>query len=952
MSAFSNLSALVISEVCANNENVITNEQGNESDWLELYNTDSATVSLHGLFLSDDRSNLKKHLITSNSLLLKPNSFALLWADGKFEHGSNHLNFKISVGETVYISSMNDGIIDSVRIIHAKADHSYGRIEYTTHSHWHYFTEPTPSRVNSSQAYFGYATPPEIDKSTGYYSDSISIGISADSLAYTYYTINNFDPNPDSSYTQNYLNNSINIHQTTVLRAKCYKTGYIPSETLSRLYVINEYNHLPVWAMITDPDNLFGVKGIYSHPWNEGYEWEREAQHWYFDSAKTALGYTAGIRIQGGNSVGMDKKSFRLHFRDQYGLKRLEYPLFSHASLQSFKQIVLKSGYDDDLSVSGTLVRDPLSMDLWRLSGNLASASEWAVLMLNDNYWGIYNIRESVDKDFIESHLKTADFDMIRYQKNGPELKHGSLSDWAALTNFINKTDFSTEAAYDSVCTMIDIDNFLNLLAFVHCSQYRSWTWGASAYKPVSRYAKWKWTIWDTDRAYLEPLWNGFDEYSSIFAEKWANFMPKKLLENQRFRSALINRTADFLNSWFNPEFCSNQLDSLSALIAPEIEHEKQRWNVETNWDSATTVLHNFIAQRPQIVRKQILDYFSISQTHSITVNIGGKGTVKLNYLNLESFPWNGLYFNNIPISLTAIPVNGYRFNGWSNGVGTNFIDDFKLISDTSITAYFIDSAASKPDVRINEIMYHDSQDLPSGEWIELYNAGEPVSLAGWWITDDKTLKKFFMPEHTFMNESSYMVLAENLLAFHNINNASDNLVFGSFGDGEFGFKLSNSGECIYLFQSDSSLIDSVCYADSGLWPILADGYGPSLQLKTPFADNDNPENWDCSSEIPFTPGSENRFTPASINTSNDYVMSMYPNPANENVSVSIYGSVADTICVSIITMQGKHVFKQNFTVRNKNTFTIPTAILPVGVYCILLQTSSNIFANKLLIQR
>ena len=171
----------------------------------------------------------------------------------------------------------------------------------------------------------------------------------------------------------------------------------------------------------------------------------------------------------------MPKKSFRYHYRDQYGYERLEYPLFENLNINNFKHIVLRSGYDDLILVSsGTLLRDPLSSEFWRFTGNLVSASKFAHLFLNDQYWGIYNIRESVDEDFIEDHLGTNNFDMIRYQKTGPELKYGDWSEWNRLDSFVLNTNFSNDNAYYQLTKIVDINNFLNLLAFVHCSQYRS----------------------------------------------------------------------------------------------------------------------------------------------------------------------------------------------------------------------------------------------------------------------------------------------------------------------------------------------------------------------------------------------------------------------------------------------------------------------------------------------
>ena len=45
---------------------------------------------------------------------------------------------------------------------------------------------------------------------------------------------------------------------------------------------------------------------------------------------------------------------------------------------------------------------------------------------------------------------------------------------------------------------------------------------------------------------------------------------------------------------------------------------------------------------------------------------------MQLNSLQLNSTNWQGEYFDNIPVSLTAVPNEGYRFSHWQGDVNTN----------------------------------------------------------------------------------------------------------------------------------------------------------------------------------------------------------------------------------------------------------------------------------------
>jgi len=79
--------------------------------------------------------------------------------------------------------------------------------------------------------------------------------------------------------------------------------------------------------------------------------------------------------------------------------------------------LVLKAGYDDDIttesSPGGTLLRDATSVELWKAIGGLPQLSSFATLYLNNQYWGIYDLRESIDEHFIQAHTNYTNFDLI-----------------------------------------------------------------------------------------------------------------------------------------------------------------------------------------------------------------------------------------------------------------------------------------------------------------------------------------------------------------------------------------------------------------------------------------------------------------------------------------------------------------------------------------------------------
>jgi hypothetical protein len=310
-----------------------------------------------------------------------------------------------------------------------------------------------------------------------------------------YYAINNTTPTIKSWLYKD----ALIIGQTEVINATDIKSGFINSNMTSQVYILRPAFTLPVIAVLTDSLNLFGPKGIYTN-YNES--WEKFSRINYISNEALTAESNAGIRIQGASSTFMPKKGFRLFFRSDYGNTKFEYPVFGVGYTASFKKLVLKPGYDDDITTTG----------------GMKQLSSWVILYLNNQYWGIYNLRESIDENFITAHTNLGDFDLVRFLNEGPELVYGSLINWNKMYDLVKNTELSSPENYQTLAEILDIDAMVNLMAFVQCTVYYSWGWGISMFRENSPSARWNVSIWDADREFnnsiskiLEPTRDLFD---------------------------------------------------------------------------------------------------------------------------------------------------------------------------------------------------------------------------------------------------------------------------------------------------------------------------------------------------------------------------------------------------------------------------------------------------------
>jgi len=104
---------VVLNELCAVNNSIWVDEQGEYEDWIELYNNSSNSVSLNGYYLSDDNSNLTKWMFPDTSIAA--NSYMIIWADNDVLDPGLHAGFKLSaVGEAIFLSDSSGNLIDEV----------------------------------------------------------------------------------------------------------------------------------------------------------------------------------------------------------------------------------------------------------------------------------------------------------------------------------------------------------------------------------------------------------------------------------------------------------------------------------------------------------------------------------------------------------------------------------------------------------------------------------------------------------------------------------------------------------------------------------------------------------------------------------------------------------------------------------------------------------------------
>jgi hypothetical protein len=173
-------SELRINELMPSNKTTLTDpaEPDETPDWIEIYNPTAAAVSLTGLAVTDDPSELDKHIITQ-TLTIPANGFLILYADEDLKQGAAHLSFRLSAdGEYFALSTINNSgvptLVDSVEFPAVPTDLSYARGS-DGNGAWS-IGRPTPGKSNTSNPpYISGVTTPTVNAETPAPTDAFTV---------------------------------------------------------------------------------------------------------------------------------------------------------------------------------------------------------------------------------------------------------------------------------------------------------------------------------------------------------------------------------------------------------------------------------------------------------------------------------------------------------------------------------------------------------------------------------------------------------------------------------------------------------------------------------------------------------------------------------------------------------------------------------------------------------
>ena len=422
---------------------------------------------------------------------------------------------------------------------------------------------PPESRIGDGSEAVGVF--PVFSEKGGFYtSREKTVEITAPEGYTVRYTTDGSVPTKRSTEYQNPIKISVDRGEGTVIRAACFDaSGKLTGQVITQTYVcVQKTEGLHYTVMLTCDENDLNAMYRDVHA-----KVERAAHAEILAPDGTRIiSQDVGLRLFGGSSRALQQKSFKIiarkdgYFGDEpyVGLGTFTYPFFPERTviagknagevLQKYDGLILRNGGNDSLLATAadpdrpTLLRDGISNEfIAKYAPSVQmSYAHFAVVYLNGEYYGVLELRENQNEDYIKRLYGVDDSDVVVvkseldttrackdhrdggscrfcgswffYETDDTAAAQQEMKDWIALckkaAGAVNASEAEYRKVFEEVSAKLDIRNALEYMA-VSCylvntdwphNNIRVWRYTGASMEGVSiTDGKWRFATRDMD---------------------------------------------------------------------------------------------------------------------------------------------------------------------------------------------------------------------------------------------------------------------------------------------------------------------------------------------------------------------------------------------------------------------------------------------------------------------
>ena len=544
---------------------IITEVSALPNEIIEIKNISEKSINLSNYAIGDKSGS--KALLPN--ITLKPNSFYLVYGSDNYSYQDKKLytGFHINTTTEILYLYENERVINEFKVGKLKNNISSG----IYNNERVYYKKMSLGSENSDNFLEEYTESPLFNINGGYVEKGKEIVLSVKDNSEIYYTLDGSFPNKNShKYTK-----PIVINKTTVIKAIAYKENCVESDIVSRTFIVGRKHDLAFISISANEDDLFGNTGLLSNYYAEAEK--KVSFEFYEQDGSLGTSFIAGSKLTGMDSRKKNQKSMAIYLRKKYGLQEVTYPFFKDGETITYSSFTLRNSGEDPYNIR---IQDTVLT--YALKGKMdIDMQDYrpVVVYLNGKYYGLYNMREKLNGDYIESkyNIEKEKVDLIKYLTP----IEGTIKNYNNLVKYITNNDPKDDKVYQYLQTQIDMEELCNYLIVE--SYYGNTDQGNIRYwKAVNGKWRWMlydldWSLWYTNLSMSYPVLN-----TRIPAVTYASStftISRRLYRNAKFKDLYLTTLAYHLKNTFEPERMAQIVDELKNEIKNEMPYHIERWN-------------------------------------------------------------------------------------------------------------------------------------------------------------------------------------------------------------------------------------------------------------------------------------------------------------------------------------------------------------------------------------
>jgi len=409
------------------------------------------------------------------------------------------------------------------------------------------------------------------------------------------------------------------------------------------------------------------------------------------------------------------------------GMYAVDYDLFDGQAGDigdGFKRFMLRSaGNDSHKSFLRDAISNKLANDCLETIEN--QGHRFAVLFINGEFWGLYQLLERFDDEYLAQHYGGSASNYRVMENPSPGKTAPEDNDPDAIAYFEAKVaivnaipDMNTTDAYATLDGIVDMESLIDYVIIETLGGNLDWVgfsgeWASEYYPGYFVYngnnqrlwyyngpndgqfghdGKFRWMLYDSDKSwgYRNGEWEyNNPNYNTIQDALHDNlFFFNKLMQNDIFRARFVTRFLDALDNCLTLTHMHQTVDLLAGKINEAIVEQQKRWPytpVYSEWQAEVQRIKDWMTARVNPNGNFIASlnsYMPSGQTMNVIAYAGEANTLP-----------TGVIWSNIEVFNSAKAFDRVKLYGTMEGVDLMLEVNVDVIPRN--TTYFIDAGTS-----------------------------------------------------------------------------------------------------------------------------------------------------------------------------------------------------------------------------------------------------------------